>query len=300
MWGTIDRMRKALFTKSKHTLGVERRHAQVGPVSIHYQVAGSGAPLVLIHGLSGSCRWWGRNIDSLARQFHVYVVDLVGFGASRNGHPFVLDKAASTLVRWMDQVGIERAGLVGHSMGGHIAAELAADFPERVDRLMLVDAAVLPFDQNYLQHTFGLLNELRQLPLSFLPILFTDALRAGLTTLWRAASELLIRDMLAKLAKIQAPSLVVWGERDALLPLELGKQLARHMPGHELVVIKGAGHNPMWDCPCAFNQVVMDFMSANPRLPQRIPCSPARPALIAVGEEKILGATLKPPFERTA
>jgi alpha/beta hydrolase family protein len=106
--------------------------------------------------------------------------------------------------------------------------------------------------------------------------------------------------MLAKLAKIQAPSLVVWGERDALLPLELGKQLARHMPGHELVVIKGAGHNPMWDCPCAFNQVVMDFMSANPRLPQRIPCSPARPALIAVGEEKILGATLKPPFERTA
>jgi pimeloyl-ACP methyl ester carboxylesterase len=200
----------------------------------------------------------------------------------------------------MDQVGIERAGLVGHSMGGHIAAELAADFPERVDRLMLVDAAVLPFGQNYAQHTFGLLSELRQLPLCFLPILFTDAFRAGLTTLWRAASELLIRDMQAKLAKIQAPSLVVWGERDALLPMELGKRLARQMPGRELVVIKGAGHNPMWDCPCAFNQIVTEFMSAGARLPQTLPCSLARPALGVAGEEKILGATPKPPLERTA
>jgi pimeloyl-ACP methyl ester carboxylesterase len=248
---------------------IHHRRAQVGSVEIFYQVFGRGEPLVLLHGLSGSGRWWSRNIDALARHFRVYVVDLVGFGASGNGQRFVLREAAGSIAQWMVQIGIRRAAVVGHSMGGHIAADLAAEFPERVERLVLVDPAVLPLDPNYTQHTIGMLREARQMQLDFLPILLSDALRAGPRTIWQAANELLQTDLRPKLARISAPTLVIWGENDALLPLAFGKQLRRYLRYEELVVIKGAGHNPMWDRPRAFNQIITEFLRlASPRVEQ--------------------------------
>jgi pimeloyl-ACP methyl ester carboxylesterase len=259
----------------------ERQQLQIGPASIHYEVAGAGAPVVLVHGLSGSCRWWRRNIGPLARIFQVYTIDLIGFGGSRAQRPFVLSEAAGYLAQWMDRLGIASASLVGHSMGGFVVAELAADFPGRVDRLVLVDAAALPFDQSYLQHTHSMIRELRQLSLEFLPVLFADALRAGPATIWRAAADLLRSDLRAKLARIQAPTLTIWGERDAIIPLDMGKRLAQQMPGHELVVIKGAGHNPMWDCPRAFNDVLAKFLvaGAEAQIPHVVACRPAERAL---------------------
>jgi pimeloyl-ACP methyl ester carboxylesterase len=243
-------------------LTTQRRRAKVGPVDIHYQEAGAGEPLVLIHGLSGSGRWWSKNIAELAAKYHVYVVDLIGFGASRNGHPFVLKDAAAYLARWMELLGIARASLVGHSMGGHIAADLAADYPERVERLILVDAAVLPFEQRYVGHALALLREARQMALGFLPILFGDALRAGVPTILKAAGELFEADLRPKLERISAPTLVIWGENDALIPAEAGKRLSRYLRYDELVIVKRAGHNPMWDCPRAFNQVVVEFLES--------------------------------------
>lgn len=245
-----------------HSGRAEQRRARVGPVEIHYQVAGAGDPLVLIHGLSGSCRWWSRNVADLARSFRVYVVDLVGFGNSRNGHPFVLAEAAQYLASWMRQIGIARACVLGHSMGGFIAAELAADYPDLVGRLILVDAAVLPFEQSYAAHTLSMFREARQISLSFMPILFGDALRAGIGTIWKAANELLVHDLRPKLARIAAPTLVIWGEKDAIIPLEAGKRLSQYLRYDELVIVKDAGHNPMWDCPRAFNQVVAEFLAA--------------------------------------
>jgi pimeloyl-ACP methyl ester carboxylesterase len=238
-----------------------RRQVRVGPATIAYHVAGDGPPIVLIHGLSGSARWWARNIRPLAQRFRVHAVDLIGFGGSRCGRRFVLGEAADYLARWMDQIGLERAGLVGHSMGGYIAAELAADHPARIERLVLVDAAALPFDQGLTTHGLGMMQELRYLRPSFLPTLLYDALRAGPSTLWGAANDLLRSDLRPKLERIQAPTLVVWGEHDALVPLEVGRRLSRHVGSKDLLVIKGAGHNPMWDCPQAFNRAVDAFLA---------------------------------------
>ena len=240
----------------------DERCAQVGAVPISYQVFGAGPPVVLVHGLSGSGRWWARNVEPLARWFRVYVVDLIGFGRSRDRHTFVLSEAAAYLTRWMDQLDIERASVVGHSMGGFIAADLAANFPDKVDKLVLVDAAALPFERGYAQHVLGLAWALRHMPVGFLPILFTDAWRAGPVTIWKAARELLGSDIRPKLAHIRAPTLVVWGEHDSLVPLDLGKRLRACLPGADLVVIESAGHNPMWDRAEAFNRVVVDFLTA--------------------------------------
>jgi pimeloyl-ACP methyl ester carboxylesterase len=238
-----------------------RRRAQIGQATIVYQVTGSGPPIVLVHGLSGSSRWWARNIQPLAKRFRVHAVDLIGFGSSRGGQRFILGEAADYLERWMDQVGLECASLVGHSMGGYITAELAANHPERVERLVLVDAAALPFNRSFTAHGLGLILALRSMVPSFLPTLLYDALRAGPRTLWGAANDLLHSDLRPKLKHIQAPTLLVWGQHDTLVPLELGEQLSQHMRNKGLLVIKGAGHNPMWDCPLAFNREVGAFLA---------------------------------------
>jgi pimeloyl-ACP methyl ester carboxylesterase len=245
---------------AQESLRPERRRIKVGAATIAYEVAGAGPPLVLVHGLSGSSRWWKRNIAALTPHRRVYIVDLIGFGASRAGQRFVLAEAAGYLLRWMDQLELEQASLVGHSMGGLIVAELAADAPERIDRLVLVDPAVLPFEPRYLTHALGLIRELRYISPSFLPVLLADAIRAGPITLWRAASALLLADMRPKLASIRSPTLVIWGEHDALAPLAAARQLARYLRYEELVVIKGAGHVPMWDRPQVFNRVLVQFL----------------------------------------
>jgi len=237
-------------------------------VRISYQVAGAGEPVVLIHGLSGSGRCWARNVGPLARRFRVHVVDLVGFGSSRAGR-FVLRDAASHLAAWLDSLGVERAHVVGHSMGGAIAADLAAEFPARVERLVLVDAVGVPFERGYLQHALGLVRGLCHLPVGFLPVLARDACRAGPLTLAQATRDVLAADLTPKLPRIEAPSRLIWGERDYIVPLALGRRLCRLLRQADLVVIPGAGHNPMWDRPAEFNRAVLEFLSADQPMPRR-------------------------------
>jgi pimeloyl-ACP methyl ester carboxylesterase len=173
----------------------------------------------------------------------------------------------------MDHVGLHRASLIGHSMGGFIAADLAAETPARVDRLVLVDAVALPVERTRWRQALGLLHGLWRLPLGFLPILFADAHRAGPTTILRAARELLTADIQTKLNHIAAPTLLVWGEGDAIVPVELGERLAQTLPSARLVVLPGAGHNPMWDRAEDFNRVVLDFLTADDAALVRPPAS---------------------------
>jgi pimeloyl-ACP methyl ester carboxylesterase len=238
---------------------VERVYVEVGSETIYAEISGAGRPLILIHGLGGSSRCWARNVPALARSCRVHAIDLLGFGRSR-GQRFVLREAAGLLVRWMDQRGLGRASMVGHSMGGFIAAYFAAHFPERVERLGLVAAAALPVERPSAHHAWRIVRRLPHLPLTLLPVLGTDALRAGPVTLITALRELLSMDIRLDLAGIDAPTLIIWGERDATLPLAVGRQLHRHLPQAAFLVLTGAGHFPMWDRPSAFNEAVMQFV----------------------------------------
>jgi pimeloyl-ACP methyl ester carboxylesterase len=240
-------------------IAIEQHVLWAGRARIFYEAAGSGQPLVVLHGLSGSTRWWRYNVPCLARRARVHLVDMLGFGGSR-GQRFVLREAADTLARWMDRLGLERADLMGHSMGGFVAADLAARFPERVRRLVLVDAAALPFERGYVRHAWGLVRALRYASPNFLPLLAADAARAGAFTVARAAREVLSSDMTGRLAHIQAPTLVVWGEHDVLLPPAIGQRLCGQLAHSRFVAIRGAGHNPMWDRPARFNRAVSAFL----------------------------------------
>lgn len=233
----------------------------VDGVVIHYEEVGGGRPLVLLHGLSGSGRWWQRNVPALADRFHVYVIDLIGFGASR-GQPFVLRRAASLLGEGFDALGLDRVSVVGHSMGGFIATDLAIHDSERVAQLVLVDAAALPIGRPLVRHGLDMVRALRTMPLDFLPLLVQDAWRAGPRTLLGAMREIRQADLANHLGELAVPTLVVWGENDTLIDPAIGRELAASLPQAELAMIPEAGHNPMWDRPALFNEVLLAFLGS--------------------------------------
>jgi pimeloyl-ACP methyl ester carboxylesterase len=243
---------------------ITRREIQVGQQTIYYQVAGEGEgePVVLVHGLSASSRWWVRNIPALAQRYQVYLLDLPGFGTMRRfRRRFVLDELASGIVAWMEALGIKQAHLIGHSMGGYICLRIAAQHPERIKRLVLVSPAGIPHIRSVYGYTIPLLVAFRNFKLSFFSILVSDALRAGPPTILRAAQDLLTKDIRDCLKDITAPTLLVWGEHDSLVPPVFGTILRQEINDARLLVLKKAGHVSMFDQAEQFNTAVLGFLA---------------------------------------
>lgn len=252
----------ATARREDRTVELTEREVQIGGRTVPYRVGGAGEPIVLVHGLAGSARWWARNIPALVEHYRVYLVDLPGFGSMRRLRSrFVLAEAASWLLAWMEAVELERAHLVGHSMGGYICLRLTADHPEAVHCLVLVAPAGVWDRRTIGGHLVPLVKAIRHATLSFLPILFADALRAGPATLWRAARELLAEDVREHLGAIRAPTLMIWGEHDVLVPPTIGHLMRQEIAHSRLLLLDGAGHVPMFDRPREFNAALLRFLA---------------------------------------
>src|SRR5215204_5699470 len=123
--------------------GTDTREAEHAATrSLAYEVAGDGPPLIFLHGLSGSGLWWSRNVPAFAHSFHTYTVDLPGFGESRRVRWSRLDDTADRIANWLADKELPPAHIAGHSLGGAVAARVATRHPDRIDRLVLVDAAI--------------------------------------------------------------------------------------------------------------------------------------------------------------
>jgi pimeloyl-ACP methyl ester carboxylesterase len=234
----------------------------VGGWPISYEAAGEGEPVVFVHGLSGSTRWWYRNVRTIAERHRIYLVDLPGFGTMRSLRGrFVLAETATWLSEWMEAAGLERAHLVGHSMGGYASVRLAASRPELVRRLVLVAPAGVPAERSMLGHLVPLLLTVRHAPPAFLAVLVQEALRMGPMTLWRVARDLLAEDVRGDLRNIEAPTLLVWGENDPLIPPAVGDLLREEISNSRLLLLQRAGHVPMFDQPKEFDAALLTFLS---------------------------------------
>ncbi|MDV6374038.1 alpha/beta fold hydrolase [Deinococcus arenicola] len=228
-------------------------------VKLHYRVSGEGPPMVLVHGLSGSGRWWRRNLPALTQHHRVYSLDLSGYGAARRQRALSVRESAALIASWLEAEDLHNITLIGHSMGGHICIRVAAGYPQRIQNLVLVCASGLLKASAY-RTALNLPRALITGRKRFVPRILTDALLAGPLNLWRSASDLLKDSVLDCLPQITARTLVVWGERDALVPLPLGKLLAESIPGAHLTVIPHAGHVVMVDAPEPFNAAVLNFV----------------------------------------
>ena len=232
---------------------------------LFYEVAGSGPPLILLHGLSGSGRWWSRNVPAFADSFRTYTVDLPGFGASRGVRWSRLDDIADHLADWLADNRLPKAHVAGHSLGGAVAARLAARHPERIDRLVLVDAAIRLRGTRTIARPAPAVRTIGRGSLGFAPLLVRDLFRCHPWSFVAATVDVLQTDWERHLRRISAPTLVVWGERDAITPLAFGHEITAMVSGARLITLAEAGHNPMWERAEAFNAEVLRFLANRDR-----------------------------------
>jgi pimeloyl-ACP methyl ester carboxylesterase len=235
------------------------------PYEFHTVELGSGAEtVVLLHGLSGSSRWWSRNAPGMAERYRVLMPDLVGFGHSPvTGRLPSPDETAELLATWLSRLGVEATHLVGHSMGGQIAVHFAVRYPDRLRRLVLVDPAGLPRPvsaASAARFAMEIAGLWRWGDPRFLPTILGDAWKAGPRTLLRAIGHILRDDIGPLLPQVQAPTLVIWGERDSWVPLADAAEFRAKLPHARLAVLRGASHNPMVDRPADFNRLVLRFL----------------------------------------
>jgi pimeloyl-ACP methyl ester carboxylesterase len=237
------------------------RYLKLNGHRIYYEQYGSGPPLVMVHGLAASTSWWRRNIPCFAQHYTVYALDLVGFGHSRSWLPLGVDDAAELLAAFIAALGHQRVDLMAHSLGGHISLLLAARYPERVNKLVLAAAAggAAMWASMPAMICRALMASLYCGP-RFLPIVTLDSLRAGPIVLWKAATNLLQSDIRPLYAQIHNPTLLIWGDRDVLVPIRIGDLLLHALPNVRIEIIQRAGHVVMFDQAERFNQLALDFL----------------------------------------
>jgi len=224
---------------------------------------GSGTPVVLIHGLGGSSEWWRYNVPVLAESHTVATVDLVGFGRNRlflrqSSLPLRFPEIAALLARWTEASFAGPVHLVGNSLGGHIAIHLAAQRPDLVRSLTLVDSTGIPFTITPRLHLESL-----AVPRgwnTFVQILARDLFRGGPTAVGLALARLLRDDVRPLLRTLTMPVLLLWGESDPLVPLEYARRMRAELPQAKLEVVPRAGHIPMWENPAVFNGKLLEFL----------------------------------------
>ncbi len=236
------------------------RIARLGPYRLHYREYGAGPPLILIHGLSGSASWWRRNVPLFSDNYRVIVLELVGFGGNRAWRPGRILHTADRLADFIATLPEGRAHVLGHSMGGQIATQLAGRHGERVDRLILASASGM-VRSDLLRMALRLPLQARHSPFDFVPRLTIDALRAGPLNLLLSTLDILRDDVSEAIAHIRMPTLLIWGRNDKLVPVAVGETVQHLIPGSRLAVLPRAGHVPMWDRPAEFNRLVLEFLS---------------------------------------
>jgi pimeloyl-ACP methyl ester carboxylesterase len=275
---------------------LEADHITIHGRDLAYIDTGDGPTLILIHGIGGDWKTWEPVLEPLAAEHRVIAVDLPGHGGSAKGAgDYSLGGLANVLRDLGGALDIERATLVGHSLGGGVAMQFAYQYPERCERLVLVSSGGLGPD-------VGLLLRLATLPGSDLFLSLTAP--AARSVLGKAAGvgELLrirpsvdasfygraftalaeretraaflgtLRGVVSTRGQLvdardrlylaeEMPTLIVWGERDAVIPVEHAHEAHEAMPGSRLEVFAGAGHVPQLDEPERFVDLVEEFVA---------------------------------------
>lgn len=258
---------------------------------IHYVTEGQGPPLVLLHGLGASLVAWCRNISPLSERYTVYAPDLPGHGESAKPDvTYNLELGIRFVLQFLEALSLERVVLVGNSMGGLLALATALRQPDRMQALVLVDAAGLGRElawplrlaslpgigrvldaldvrsrRRFMRRVFhrperveptvyGELLRVRKLPGVRRALL--SALRDGVTLLGLRSSLVLLDDSV----RPPVPTLVLWGQEDQIIPVEHARRVARQVPEVWVRILPDCGHWPQMEQDKAFNQTVLAFL----------------------------------------
>ena len=223
--------------------------------------AATASPVVCVHGVGVSSRYMVATIAKLASAFDVYAVDLPGFGLT-DKPPEVLDVVglADALAAWIRAAGLGRPALLANSVGCQIAVDCAVRHPWRVGRMVLVGPTTDPAAHTALRQVLRWLHNLPGERPGQLPLMVADYADAGvgraLDTFGRALADR-IED---KLPLVQAPTLVVRGARDRIVPQAWAEEVTRLLPRGRLAVVAGAPHTVNFAAPAALAELVRPFL----------------------------------------
>jgi len=224
--------------------------------------ASAGHPaLIFVHGLNVSSLTMLPTARLLARSYPVYAPDLPGCGESQKpAHALTVPELADALVAWMQAIGLERAVLIGNSMGCQVAVDCAARHPERVERLVLIGPTVDPQGRPLIRLLGRWLLDGHREPLALRLTLLRDYL--GLRPLPAIQT---LRSMMAdhieeKLPAARVPTLIVRGGRDPIAPQRWAEEATRLLPDGRLVVIPGAPHTTQFSAPLECARVMRPFL----------------------------------------
>ncbi|HEX2190832.1 MAG TPA: alpha/beta hydrolase [Longimicrobiaceae bacterium] len=231
---------------------------------VRYHEAGSGPALVLVHGLGVSSDYWPRNGPPLAAAgLRVLAPDLPGFG--RTAHPrgaTAVPAQAAALLAWAEAMELGPAVYVGHSLSCQSVLELAAWWPERVRGLVLAAPTGAPRRHPLLRQGWSFLLDIPREDWRLVPPVAQAYLRAGPLRVWRTWRRGTAHDPLPLLPRVRAPSRVVVGERDPVVPRDFAEALARGLPGDGRVAwIRGGPHAVHFSTADAFNREVLELVA---------------------------------------
>jgi pimeloyl-ACP methyl ester carboxylesterase len=263
---------------------------------VGYRLAGSGPPLVLLHGITSTSDAWRDVMPRLAERFTVVAPDMVGHGRSAKPRgDYSLGAYASGVRDLLIALGVDKATIVGHSLGGGVAMQFAYQFPERVDRLVLVSSGGLGGEVHLLlraatlpaaEYVLPLLcaeplrnagasiarllgraglrpsRDLEEMALGFASLGDMEARQAFVHTV-RAIMDISgqrvsARDRLYLAEKV--PTLLLWGEHDRMIPASHGREAHEAMPGSRCIVYEDAGHFPHRNHPWRFASDLLNFI----------------------------------------
>lgn len=271
--------------------GLEERFLTVDGLRIRYVRKGAGPSLILLHGLGSSIYSWSGVLDGLARQHDVVALDLPGFGSSDQPEELTFGRLPRAVLGLMDRLGLEKASLAGNSLGGAVAIVVAAERPERVDRLVLIDAAgfnLAPEDRPGILRFVSAVPDilLERLPVRrwltraalrqvFLdpaqvtderveeyvaPMLRPGAARSLRSLLTSSSNELDHFEEL--LARVRSPTLILWGREDRWVPVADADKFGAAMPGSRTIVLKRCGHLPQEERPAETLALIQSFLAS--------------------------------------
>jgi pimeloyl-ACP methyl ester carboxylesterase len=269
---------------ARHLIHIENRN-------IYVEQAGQGEPVLLIHGFGGSSYSWRKVVPALAEDYWVVALDLYGFGWTDRPDDwscYTRDGQVELILGVMDALGIDNAHLIGHSYGGSISMALAADHPERVRSMVLVDSAAVNYPMNRRKwfarvslfnfaYVRGL--ALRQgfvervmekayyddsavtgeLVETYLERLRVEGAAHGFRGLSRPLPKSKRPRGDIRYEDLDIPTLILWGAQDELISLEIGRYYAQFFPDARFVSIEASGHAPMEEKPAEFLAQVKSF-----------------------------------------
>ena len=273
----------------------EDQYTKIGNLKTRYWALGDqGTAVILIHGLGASADIWMHNVEALAKGHRVYVPDLVGFGRSdRPGASFSPFDYTRFLDDFINILNMDRVSLVGQSLGGGIALYYALQFPQKVNKLVLVDNAGLGKEVIWTLRwmSLPLVGELFSYPSrkgveiffklavrnralvtkDFVELYYHIFSRPGFQKFFlrllrqivniRGAREEILDPIMGNLYKITQPVLIIWGDKDRVLPLKHGRLGKEKLPDAELKIMEGCGHIPFFERSDEFNNAVLKFLA---------------------------------------